>query len=112
MIENEAVDADNFRAKSGLSFDDTLQMWCATVRRLSGAETHLRIPGAIFTGARSAAQGTAATWAAWLSSHIAAIYAVNSNEAQSAASLLAWHTAIRQDIIRQIVAFTPLPPLD
>lgn len=112
MLELEAVDADNFRAKSKLEYDDTLQMWIAAVGRLSGAETHLRIPASLFTGARAAAQGTAATWAAWLSGHIAAIYAANSNDAQSAASLLAWHTAPRQDIVRQIVAFTPLPPLD
>jgi hypothetical protein len=97
-----AVDADNIISSVTLAFDQTTQSCRATVRRLSGAETHIDIPAALFPAARAAAQVSAASWAAFL----------NANPGPFPPSLRTWHTAMRQDIVRQIVAFCPVPPLD
>jgi hypothetical protein len=97
-----AIDADNFISRCLLEFDQTTQVYRATVHRLSGAETHLDIPANLFTAARSAAQTSAVSWATFL----------NANPGTFPASWRVWHTSARQDIVRQIVAFTPVPPLD
>jgi hypothetical protein len=102
MLENEAVDADNIISSVQLAFDQTTQFYRASVRRLNGAETHIDIPAGIFPSARSAAQTSAASWSAFL----------NANPTAFPPSLRTWHTAIRQDIVRQIVGFCPVPPLD
>jgi hypothetical protein len=97
-----AKDADNIAPWVALRHDNTLHFWTATVHRLDGKETHIEISDTLFMSARAAAQVSPTSWASFLTA----------NPGEFPPSVVAWHTAPRQDIIRQIVGFCPLPPPD
>jgi hypothetical protein len=97
-----AKDADNIVPLSMLKHDNTTHVWTAEVHHFDGKQTHIEISDALFMSARAAAQVSPASWVSFLTA----------NPSEFPPSVVAWHTAPRQDIIRQIVGFCPLPPPD
>ena len=92
--------ADNFTASGSLRFDTTTQIWTAAMHRLDGSQVHLDVPASLFPAARQAAQGGPGPWATFLQNSV------------SNPQVRSFQSQPRQDYIRQLFAFCPLPPLD